>query len=103
MSSFSTAAEVLRMLAGSDEQTVLEGAADPIRFILSTGADACEQVTSANEARDAALELVIELRGLLVRCVEVLDSYPPPSEGGAWRIFTLTEEVRRALGRAEQE
>ena len=102
MSKFMTTAQVLRMLAGSDEPTVLDGTSDPIRFILLTGAEACEQLTAANEARDEALGIVVELRDLLVRVAAVLDVHPLPSEGGSWTNFTLTQEIHRALGQAEK-
>jgi hypothetical protein len=64
--------------------------------VLKLAAEACEHVDAAEQERDAAAEYAAELRFLLDRVAVVLDDQRSPAEGGAWEVYALAEEVRRA-------
>jgi hypothetical protein len=95
-SAHANAAEVLQMLAASQEPELLSTLTDEaIRFILQLAAEACENLDAAQQERDSAVVYASELRSLLDRVAILLDSQPSPVEGGRWELYTLAEEVRR--------
>jgi hypothetical protein len=95
------AGEVLRLL-GSEEATVLDGNAGPLRSVLHIGAEPCEQLDEMTRQLAQALRRVAELEGLLSRVAQVLDRVPLPIDGGSWDVFQVAQEVQRALDQAEQ-
>src|SRR5215211_6955030 len=90
-------AEVLRMLAASPQPELFSTLTDEgIRLVLKLAAEACEHLDEAEQERDLAAMHAAELRSLLDRVAVVLDAQPSPAEGGAWELYTLAEEIRRA-------
>jgi hypothetical protein len=90
-------AEVLRMLAASPQLELVSSLNDDaIRLVLRLAAEACEHVDEAKQERDAFAIHAADMRSLLDRVAVVLDGQPSPAEGGAWELFTLAEDIRRA-------
>jgi len=95
------AGEALRLLV-SGEASVLGRNAAPLRAVLRTGAEACEQLHDMNRQLAQALQRNAELEGLLSRAAEVLSREPLPVEGGSWAVFELAQELQRPLDQAER-
>jgi hypothetical protein len=105
MRGYATSAEVLRLLANT-EPVVLDGRSDALRLVLLTGAEACEQLVELARQHDVALRRISELERLLAHAVRLLETTPLPTEGGSWELFTVTQEIHRALNqtaRADRE
>jgi hypothetical protein len=99
MSAHANAAEILRMLAGSPQPELFDTLTDDaVRLVLKLTAEACENLNDVEQERDQAVMYAAELRSLLDRVAALLDALPSPAEGGAWRTYTVAEEVRRARG-----
>jgi hypothetical protein len=82
-SAHANAAEVLQMLAASQEPELLSTLTDEaIRFILKLAAEACENLDAARQERDSAVVYASELRSLLDRVAILLDSQPSPDPVG---------------------
>jgi hypothetical protein len=90
-------AEVLRMLAASLQSELFSSLTDDgIRLVLKLSAEACEHLDEAEQERDVFAMHATEMRSLLDRVAVVLDGQPSPAEGGAWEVYTVAEEIRRA-------
>jgi hypothetical protein len=100
---YQRAAQVLRLLAINDQPTQLAGSDDPMRSILRTAANACEQVEELSQAPVQALARVADLEDLLARVADAIQAEPLPAEGGSWILATLLEEIRRALNKHDRD
>jgi hypothetical protein len=96
MDRYARGAYVLRALAAA-EPLLLDGSADPLRLVLLTCAEGCDRLAELEPEHAAALRRVEELEGLLARAHDALGAMPLPTEGGQWEVFTLSQEIRRAL------
>ena len=96
------AGQVLRLLVG-EEPAVLDGNTDALRSVLRTGAEACERFGDVHQELATALRRISELEDLLAQVAVVLGTELLPVDGGAWPVFMLAQEVRRALGHAGRE
>jgi hypothetical protein len=95
-------AEALRTLSVA-EPVVLNGSSDPLRFVLRTGAQACERLDEVDQTFTQTLQRNAALEHLLSRVVEVLGREPLPIDGGSWAVFELAQQVQRALNDGEQD
>jgi hypothetical protein len=90
-------AEVLRMLAASPQPELFSTLTDEgIRLVLKLAAEVCEHLDEVEQERDAAAMHAADLRSLLDRVAVVLDAHTSPAESGAWEVYIVAEEVRRA-------
>jgi len=96
------AGEALRLLVSEEASVLGRNAAAPLRAVLRTGAEACEQLHDMNRQLAQALQRNAELEGLLSRAAEVLSREPLPVEGGSWAVFELAQELQRPLDQAER-
>jgi hypothetical protein len=102
VSRYTTTAQVLRLLV-SRESRLLDGDIEPLHSVFRIGAEACEQFDEVHHRCSRALVRIAELEGLLARVADILETAPLPIDGGTWPVFTLTQEIRRALGQAEPQ
>jgi len=100
MGRYAVSAEVLRTLAAA-EPVVLDGRSDPLRLMLRTGAEACEQLVALTQEHTEALRRVSELEDLLAGVIDVFEAMPLPSEGGSWEAFTLVQQIHRVLDQSK--
>jgi hypothetical protein len=99
-STHANAAEVLQMLAASQEPELLSTLTDEaIRFILKLAAEACENLDAAQQERDSAVVYASELRSLLDRVAILLDSQPSLAPGFVSRTSDGLHAVVFALPR----
>jgi hypothetical protein len=96
MGRYAACADVLRMLAAA-EPVVLDGGNDPLRLVLRTAAEACEELERTERALSQARQIITEQADLLARAVDVLGTDPLPLDGGSWVVFELGQQIQRVL------
>jgi hypothetical protein len=102
VSRYTTTAQVLRLLV-SAESKLFNDDPEPLRNVFRIGAEACERFEEADQRSSRALVRIAELESLLARVADVLETAPLPIDGGVWPVFTLAQEIRRALGQMEPQ